>query len=54
MTVNYIWLDGSSSRDLGSKEYPFISITPRSTLTQSGSTSFGPIGQLDLFVNYLH
>ena len=38
MTLNYIWWLGYSSRDLGSVEYLFIGITPRSTLAQSGST----------------
>ena len=34
MTLNYIWW-GSSSGDMGSVEYPFITITSRSTPTQS-------------------
>ena len=35
---NYIWWWGSSSKDLGSVEYPFTGITPRFTLTWSGRT----------------
>ena len=38
MTLNCIWWWGSSSADLGSVLYLFIEITPRSTLTWSGST----------------
>ena len=37
MKLNCIWWWGSNSGDLGSVEYPFIAITPRSILTQSGS-----------------
>ena len=33
-----IWWWGSSSKDLGSVDYPFIAITPSSSLTQSDST----------------
>ena len=43
MTLNCIWWSGTRFRDLGSVEYPFIAITPRSTLTRSGSTCSGPI-----------
>ena len=38
MTLNCIWWWGSSSGDLESVEYPFIVITPISTLIQNGST----------------
>ena len=38
MTLNCIQWWGSSSGDLGSVEYFFISITPKSMLTQSNST----------------
>ena len=43
MTLNRIWWWGSSLEALGNVEYPFITITPRSTLTQSGSTCKGLI-----------
>ena len=33
MTLNCIWWWSFSSEDLGSVEYPFIAITPKSTLT---------------------
>ena len=32
------WWGSSNARDLGNAEYPFIAITPRSTLAWSGST----------------
>ena len=38
MTLNGIWWWGSSPEALGNVEYSFIAITPRSTLTLSGST----------------
>ena len=38
MTLNCIWWRGTSYGTLGNVEYPFIAITPRSTLTRSGST----------------
>ena len=41
MTLNYIWYWGSSSGDLVDVEYPFIAITPRSTLIQNASTIKG-------------
>ena len=37
MELNCIWWWDSSSEDLESVEYPFIAITPRSTLTQGSS-----------------
>ena len=37
-TLNYIWSWGSSFGDLGSVKYPFIDITPRSTLLPTTST----------------
>ena len=43
MTLNSIWWWGSSSGVLRNVEYPFIAITPRSTLSRSGSTSQSPI-----------
>ena len=43
MRINCIWWCSSSSRDLRSVECPFYSITPRSTLTWSGSSSLCPI-----------
>ena len=43
MTLNCIWWWDSSSEDLVSMEFAFITIIPRSTLTQSGSISLGPI-----------
>ena len=36
-TLKYIWLWGSSFGALRIVEYPFIAITLKSTLTQSGS-----------------
>ena len=47
MTPNYIWR--SSIGIQGDVEYPFIVITPRSTLTWNGGTW---LGQIELF-NYL-
>ena len=38
MILNCIWWWGSSSGALGNVEYLFIAITPKSTLTQRGST----------------
>ena len=38
MTLSSSWWRCSSSRDLESVKYPFIAITPRSTLTRGGST----------------
>ena len=38
MKLNCIQWGGYSSGDQGSVEYPFISITPRSTLTRNGRT----------------
>ena len=43
MALNCIWLSGSSFGDLECVKYLFIVITPRSTLTFSGSTCKGPI-----------
>ena len=43
MTLNCILCWGSSSRALENVKYTNIAITPRSTLTQSGSTSSGLI-----------
>ena len=41
MTLNCIWDDGVLySGDLGTVEYSFIAITPRSTLIQSGITCY--------------
>ena len=37
MTQNYIWWRGSRSWNLDSEEYLLITITPSSTLTQSGN-----------------
>ena len=42
-TKLYLVVRGSSFEALENMDYSFISITPRSTLTQSGSTFFGPI-----------
>ena len=38
MSINYTWLWDTNSEALERIEYPFISITPRSTLTQIGSS----------------
>ena len=38
MTINFIWLRGSSFKDFGSMEYAFIAIIPKSTLSRSCST----------------
>ena len=43
MPLNYIWWWGSISGDLWSVEYPFIAITPRSTLTWIVNTCEGSI-----------
>ena len=43
MTLNCIWWWASYPEALENVEYPFISITPRPTLTQSGNTCLGPI-----------
>ena len=43
MTINLIWRQGYSSWNIGSIEYPFIGITPRSTLIRSGRICLGPI-----------
>ena len=43
MTLNSVWWRFSSNRALENVEYPFIAITPRSTLTQSGGTCLGLI-----------
>ena len=43
MIPKCIWWWGSISGDLRSVEYPFFAITPRSTLTWSGSTYKFPI-----------
>ena len=49
------WCLGSSSGNLGSEEYPFIVITPRSTFIQRSGTCYSAsIGQIDLFENYLY
>ena len=37
MTLNCIWWGSSSSEDLERVEYPFIAITPRSTLIRTSS-----------------
>ena len=50
MTLNCIWWWGSTSEVLESVEYSFISITPMSTLTQSGRVL--SMGQIDLIENY--
>ena len=39
LLLNCIWWRGTNYGALGNVEYPFIAITPRSTLTRSGSTS---------------
>ena len=46
-----IWLRGSSPRALGNVKYPFIAITPRSTLTQNNSTwvKVSAMGPKELF-----
>ena len=46
--LNCIWWWGSSSVDLGSVEYLLITITPKSTLSWSGSTYWNPTGQIDV------
>ena len=50
MTLNCIWTSFSSSGYLGSVEYSFIAITPRSTLTYSGSTIEGGVWRSDTIV----
>ena len=40
MLLNGIWMWGSSSEYLGSVKHPYIAITPKTTLTWSGSTCF--------------
>ena len=53
MTLKHLmW--GSSPGVLGNMEYPFIAITPRSTLTQSSSTWSGPIYGPNRIVWYLN
>ena len=37
---------------MGSMEYFFIAITPRSTQIRNDSTFYGLIGQIDLLKNY--
>ena len=49
MTLNYIWLRFSSSKDLGSEEYHFA-ITSRSTLTWSSSMCSALINMSDRFI----
>ena len=40
---------------MGNAEYPFINITPKSTLTCSGNICCVPsMGQMDLLRNYLY
>ena len=46
MTISYMWWWGFLSGDLGSVKYLFTAITPRSTLTSSGSTSYHPIKEI--------
>ena len=41
MTLSCIWSRGSSSTALEYMEYPFIAITPKSTLIQSCSNNYG-------------
>ena len=42
--VSWVWhKNASGDETLVSVEYPFIDITPSSTLTQSGSTCYGPM-----------
>ena len=43
MTLNSIWWRGCSAEALENVKYPFITITPRFTCTQSGSICWGPI-----------
>ena len=52
MTLNYIWWWDSIPLSLEGVEYHFITITPRSTLTQNVKVLF--MGQMDLFKNYLY
>ena len=50
MTPNYIQWSGPSSEALSSMQYPFVAITPKLRVTQSGSTCLGHIyGQIGLF-----
>ena len=53
MTLNCIWWRSSSSEDLGSVEYSFIAITPRSTLIWSGTNYKGPIDRSNRFFQTL-
>ena len=53
MTQNFLWRRGSSSEDLGSVEYPFISLLPDPLwlrVVVPVRVSF--IVQIDLFKNY--
>ena len=43
MTLNGIWWWGFSSGALGIVGYPYIAISPRSTLTCCGNTCYGPL-----------
>ena len=50
MTVNGVWWWGSSSVDLGSVEYPFTAITPKSILTQNDRAyKLSSLCQIDMF-----
>ena len=53
MTLNCILCRSNSLEDLGSMEYIFMAIIPRSTQTRSGSIfKLSSMGQVDLFDKY--
>ena len=53
-TLNYTWWWGSCSGDLGNMKFHFLAITPRFSLTRSGSVPVRllPMDQIDQFKNY--
>ena len=53
MTLNWIWWWGSCPGVLENLVYSFIVITLSSTLTQIGSTSEDPMGEIELFNHFL-